>query len=119
MAHTHDVNARDAVANVGVDALEIVENGFPPVVPILFEEKLAILRGSAVDEGPIECPDGAVNVRAKTLVCGVHVAERGRVEENGVPRGFGTTRIGEAFEREIGSEPGGIGEIVEAGKTID
>jgi len=47
VAHAHDVDARDALANVGVDALEIVEDGFTPVAPIFFEEQAAILRGVA------------------------------------------------------------------------
>lgn len=48
VAHAHDVDARDALANVGVDAFEIVEDGFAPVAPVFFEEHEAILRGVAV-----------------------------------------------------------------------
>ena len=48
MAHAHDVDARDALANVGVDAFEVVENGFFPIVPILIEEELSVLRGRAI-----------------------------------------------------------------------
>jgi hypothetical protein len=48
VAHAHDVDARDALANVGVDALEIVEDGFTPIRPIFFEKQAAILRGVAV-----------------------------------------------------------------------
>ena len=48
VAHAHDVDARDALTNVGVDAFEIVEDGFFPVSPIFFEEQAAILRGIAV-----------------------------------------------------------------------
>src|SRR5579863_4337983 len=48
VAHAHDVDARDTFANVGVDALEIVEDGFLPVAPIFFEKQAAILRGVAV-----------------------------------------------------------------------
>jgi len=44
-------------------------------------------------------------------VCGVDVAESGRVEEDGVPGGFGAAGIGEAVEREICGEPGGVGEV--------
>ena len=47
VAHAHDVDARDALANVGVDAFEVVQDGFFPVGPIFFEEELAVLRGSA------------------------------------------------------------------------
>ena len=47
VAHTHDVDAGDALANVGVDALEVVENGFFPVGPISFEKNLAVLRRRA------------------------------------------------------------------------
>ena len=35
VAHAHDVDARNALTDVGVDALEVVENGFLPIVPIL------------------------------------------------------------------------------------
>jgi len=31
MAHTHDVDTGDALADVGVDTLELVENGFFPI----------------------------------------------------------------------------------------
>ena len=96
MAHAHDVDARDALANVGVDALEIVENGFLPIVPVLLEKQLAILRGSAVGERPVKRPDGAIHVRAQALVRGVDVAERGRVEEDVVPGGLGAAGIGES-----------------------
>jgi len=47
VAHAHDVDARDALANVGVDTFEIVEDGFAPVAPIFFEQRAAILRGIA------------------------------------------------------------------------
>src|SRR5438132_13185649 len=92
VAHTHDVNARDALANVGVDAFEIVKNGFLPVGPILFEEKLAVLRRSALREGPVKGPDGAVYVCAQALVHRVDGAEGGGVEEDGVAGGFGAAR---------------------------
>ncbi|PYU83982.1 MAG: hypothetical protein DMG51_11260 [Acidobacteria bacterium] len=36
VTHAQDVDPRDALANVGVYALEVVENGFFPVGPILF-----------------------------------------------------------------------------------
>ncbi len=48
VAHTHDVDARNALANVGVDALEIVEDGLLPVAQIFFEQEAATLRGVAV-----------------------------------------------------------------------
>src|SRR5260370_40845006 len=40
MAHAHDVDAGDALADVGVDGREIVENGRLPGGPSFFEEKL-------------------------------------------------------------------------------
>src|SRR6266704_4156532 len=43
VTHAHNVNARDALTNVGVNALEVAEDGLIPVGPFLFEEKLAIL----------------------------------------------------------------------------
>src|SRR5271155_4220724 len=45
VAHAHDVDTRDALADVGMDAFEVVEDGFFPVVPVLFEKELALLRG--------------------------------------------------------------------------
>ena len=33
VAHAHDVDARNALTDVGMDAFEIVEDGFLPVVP--------------------------------------------------------------------------------------
>ena len=79
VAHTHDVEARDALANVGVHAFEVVEDGFLPKVPILVEQELAVLSGRTFRESPIEGPDSAVDVRAKTLVSGVDVTEGGGV----------------------------------------
>ncbi len=76
VAHAHDVNAGDVLANVGVDALEVVENGFFPVSPIFIEEKLAVLRGRAFGEGPVKGPDGVVDVSAEALVHGIDVAQR-------------------------------------------
>ena len=119
VAHAHNVDARDALANVRVNAFEVVENGFLPIVPIFVEEELAVLRGSAVSESPIKSPNGAVDVRAKALVRGVNVAESGGIEEDGVPGGLGAARIGESLESEIGGEPRGIDEIVEARKAFD
>ena len=107
------------MANVRVNAFEVVENGFLPIVPIFVEEELAVLRGSAVSESPIKSPNGAVDVRAKALVRGVNVAESGGIEEDGVPGGLGAARIGESLESEIGGEPGRIDEIVEARKALD
>ena len=38
VAEAHDVDAGDAIANVGVGLREVVENRFFPEVPVLFEE---------------------------------------------------------------------------------
>ena len=70
MAHAHDVDAGDALADVGVDAFEVMENGFFPVGPIFFEEKLAVLRGCAFGESPVKSPDGAVHVGATGSMSG-------------------------------------------------
>src|SRR6266705_4480560 len=43
VAHAHNVNARDALTDVGVNAPEVVEDGLFPVGPFFFEEKLAVL----------------------------------------------------------------------------
>src|SRR6266702_3378849 len=43
VTHAHNVNARDALTNVGVNALEVVEDGLFPVGPFFFEEKLTVL----------------------------------------------------------------------------
>ena len=77
VAHAHDVDARNALANVGVDAFEIVEDGFFPVGPIFFKEQATILRGVAVGKLPIKGPDRFVDVGTDGLVCGVNVAEGG------------------------------------------
>ena len=79
VTHAHDVNARHALANVGMNALKVVKNGFLPVGPILFEEKLAVLRRSALREGPVKGSDGAVYVCAQALVHRVDVAECGGI----------------------------------------
>jgi hypothetical protein len=42
MAHAHDVNARDALTDVRMDAFELVKDGFFPVRPVFLEEELAI-----------------------------------------------------------------------------
>jgi hypothetical protein len=73
------------------------------------------LFGSAVGEGPVKRPDGAVDVGAEALVHGIDVAERRRVEKDGVPCGLRAPRIGEAFESEIGGEPRRVNEIVRWG----
>src|SRR5712691_7800816 len=41
--HAHNVDARNALTDVGVNALEIAEDGLFPIGPFLFEEKLAVL----------------------------------------------------------------------------
>src|SRR6266478_6394085 len=119
VTHAHDVNAGDALANVGVNALEVAENGFLPVSPIFFEQKLAILRGSAFGEGPVERPHGAVDVGAQALVHGVDITQRGGIEKDGVPGGFGAARVRIAIESEVGGKPGGIDEIVKPGKLFE
>src|SRR5271154_6513944 len=118
MAHAHDVDAGDALANVGVYAFEIVKDGFLPVAPVSFKEELAVLLGGAFNESPIKGPDGALDVRAEALVGGVDVAERRRIEENGVPCRLGAARVGKTFESEFGGEPGGIDEIAEGRPEI-
>src|SRR5580692_3881808 len=119
VAHAHNVDAGDALADVGVDALEVVEDGFLPIVPILIEKELAVLLGGAIGESPIKSPDGAIDVCAKTLVGSVDVAQRGGIEKDGAPGGFRAAGIGETLEREIGGKPGGVDEIVETWKTFD
>src|SRR6266567_523262 len=114
VAHAHDLNARDALANIGVDTFEVVQDGLLPVGPIFFEEKLAILRGGAFGESPVKSPDGAVDVGAQALVHGVNVAERGGIEEDGVPGGLGATGIGIAVKRKVGGQPGRINKIAQA-----
>ena len=64
VAHAHDVDAGDALADIGMNALEVLENSFFPVGPIFLEEELAVLSRGAFGEGPIKCPDRAVYVRA-------------------------------------------------------
>ena len=86
VAHAHDVDARNALANVGMDALEVAENGFLPIVPIFIEQELTILRGSAFGESPIKRPDGAVDMRAEALMRGVDVAERRASQRKRCPR---------------------------------
>jgi len=39
VAHAHDVDSGYALANVGVHAFEVMENGLLPVGPIFFKEK--------------------------------------------------------------------------------
>jgi len=119
VAHAHDVDPRDTLANVRVNTPEVVENGFLPIGPIFFEEKLAVLRGGAFGESPVKSPDGAVDVGTQALVHGVDVAERGRVEKDGVPGRFGAAGFGIAIEGEVGGEPGGIDEIAEARKILE
>ena len=96
-----------------------MENGLLPVGPIFFKEKPAVLRGGAFGEGPVKSPDGAVDVGAQALVHGVNVAERRGVEEDRVPGRLDAAGVGIAFEREVGGEPWGIGEIVERGKILE
>ena len=119
VAHAHDVDARDAPADVGVDALEVVEDGFFPVGPVFLEEKLAVLRRRAFGESPVKRPDGAVHVGTEALVHGVHVAKRGGIEEDGVPGRIGAAGFWIAIEGEIGGEPRGIDKIVEARKIFE
>ncbi len=61
VAHAHDIDAGNALADVGVDALEVVENSLLPVGPIFFEKKLPVLRRGAFGESPVKGPDGAVH----------------------------------------------------------
>src|ERR1700752_2212989 len=102
MAHAHDVKARDALADIGMDALEVVENGFLPIGPVLIEKELAVLRGGAFGKSPVKSPDGAVHVGAQALMHGINIAERGGIQENRVPGWLGASGIRVALEREIG-----------------
>ncbi len=113
VAHTHYINAGNALADVGVNALEVVQDGFFPVGPISFKEELAVLRRGTFSERPIEGPNRAVNVSAEALMHRVNVAEGGGIEKDGVPGRFGAARLGIAIEGEIGSKPGRIDKIVE------
>ena len=118
VAHAHDVDPGNALADVGVDTLEVVENGLFPVSPIFLDEKPAVFCRRAFGEGPVKRPDGAFHVRAQGLVHGVHVAERRGIEEDGVPGRLGAAGSGIAIEREVGGKPGGIDKIVEARKIV-
>ena len=117
VAHAHDVDARNTLTDVGVDALEVVKNGFFPVGPVFFKKQLAILRRGAFGESPVKRPDGAVHVGAHALVHGINVAQRGRIEEDGVPGRLSAAGFGIAIEREVGGEPWGIDKVVKAGKS--
>src|ERR1700740_25980 len=119
MAHAHHVDARDALANVAVDTLEVTKDGFFPVQPILVEEKLAVLFGGAFGESPVKRPHGPIDVSAQALMRGVHIAERRRIEKDGIPGGLGAARIRIAVEREIGGEPRGINEIMKFRKLFE
>src|SRR5713101_2867591 len=118
VAHAHNVDARNALADVGVHALEVVENGFLPIGPILFEEKLAVLRGRSFGESPVKRPNGAVHIGTQALVNCVNVAERWRIKEDGVPGRLAATGFGITVESEVGGEPGRIDKIVETGKIF-
>ena len=118
VAHAHYINAGNALADVGVNALEVVEDGFLPVGPIFFKEQLAVLCGDAFGKSPVERPDGAVHMGTEALVHGVHVAKRGGIEEDGVPGRIGAAGIWIAIEGEIGGEPRGIDKIVERGEIF-
>ena len=43
MPHAHDVDARDALADIAVNALEIMQNCFLPMSPVFFEQELTVL----------------------------------------------------------------------------
>ena len=77
------------------------------------------MRGCAFGKGPVESPNGTVDMGAEALVHGVHIAERGRIEEHGVPGRLGPAGIGIAVEREISGEPGRIDEIAEGGEIFE
>src|SRR5258708_15357741 len=62
VAHAHDVNTGNTLADIGVDALEVVQDGFFPVGPIFFEEELAVLRRGTFSERPVKRPNRAINV---------------------------------------------------------
>src|SRR5580692_486669 len=119
VAHAHDVDAGYALADVGVDALEVAENSLFPVVPIPVEQQLAVFGGRAFGESPVKRPHRAVDVGAQALVHGVDVAERRRIEKDGVPGGLRATGIRKALESQIGGKPRRVDEIVEAGKPFD
>jgi len=43
MSHAHYIDARDALPDVAVNALEIAQNCFLPVGPVFFEQELTVL----------------------------------------------------------------------------
>src|SRR5690348_1468539 len=100
-------------------ALEISENRFFPIVPILFEQMLPVLRRRSLGERPVKRPNRAFDVRTNALVCGINVAERGGVEKNSVPGGLRTSGVGEAFKRKVRRQPRGVYEIPQAREALD
>ena len=65
VAHAHDVDARDALANVGVDALQVVQDRFFPVAPVAAQEQSPVLSWRALRKRPVEGPDRSVDVGAQ------------------------------------------------------
>ena len=71
VAHAHYLDARDTLADVRMDALEVVKDGFLPERPIFFEEELAALRRSASGErmrNARKAADAMKNARSANIV---------------------------------------------------
>src|SRR5580658_8600643 len=91
-----------------MNALQVPKNRFLPIVPVLLQQHLPILRWSSVGQSPIKRPYSAINVSAHTLMRGIDVTQCRRIHENGVPRWLRALRIWNSFESQIRGYPGGI-----------
>src|SRR4051812_44950108 len=100
------IDARDAIANVGMRAREIVENPVAPVRPIARYQLLPRLLRRELGERVVVRPDGALLDRAQRLVRRDDVTQPWRLVDNVVPRRREPQFGRPALEGEIGGEPG-------------
>ena len=89
-----DIDAGNALANVGMGALQIVEDGFFPEIPVFIEQQLAVGGGRTFGQRPVERPDGAIDVSSERLVRRDYVTQRGRIVDDIVPGGFESCSLG-------------------------
>src|SRR5215467_3774389 len=75
MPESHDVDMRNTRTDVGMHALQIVEDCLFPVIPIFVQQELAIYFWRSICQGPIEGPDGPFDVGAQGLMRGIDVSE--------------------------------------------
>src|SRR3954471_14506840 len=105
------IDARDAIANVGMRSRQIVENPVAPVRPVAGHQLMPRLFRRQLGERVVVRPDGALLDGAQRLVRSDDITQSWRIVDDVVPRRREPAFGGPALEGEIGGKPVRIDEI--------